>query len=371
MAQFVAKIEAALLHPGSSAKRKAYRTKAMESAVGRALQAPSRWMVNVRAGLKHPLSREARQAYRSEMRRAYERSAEPGAMPARTIPDDVNPSVPVPFRTGLNLDEFGSVAVIVHIFYPDLLESLLGYLRNIPVGFSLFISTDTEAKRQQILAGIPSDLVADEIELRLVPNVGRDIAPKLIAFRDVYDRFDFFLHLHTKKSPHGGEKARGWRDYLMHSLIGTPDIAASNLELLSAEDVGIVYPEHDAFIRPWIHWGSNFEIARELLARSGIIVTADHILEFPSGSMYWGRSAALRKLLDLDLEWSDFPVESDQTDCTLAHAIERSILYFAEGAGFRWTRVRVQTSKGERPTMAQPFRAISTLDALTFPPAGS
>lgn len=64
-----------------------------------------------------------------------------------------------------------------------------------------------------------------------------------------------------------------------------------------------------------------------------------HLLEFPSGSMFWGRSAALRPLLDLQLQFADFPEEAGQIDGTLAHAIERTILYFTELAGFRWAKI--------------------------------
>jgi hypothetical protein len=55
--------------------------------------------------------------------------------------------------------------------------------------------------------------------------------------------------------------------------------------------------------------------------------------------MFWGRSAAIKKLLDLDLQFSDFPGEAGQIDGTLAHAIERSILMIAEASGYEWLKV--------------------------------
>ena len=55
--------------------------------------------------------------------------------------------------------------------------------------------------------------------------------------------------------------------------------------------------------------------------------------------MFWGRSAAIRPLLDLDLRFEDFAVEFGQIDGTLAHAVERTIFMFAERSGHEWLKV--------------------------------
>ena len=62
-------------------------------------------------------------------------------------------------------------------------------------------------------------------------------------------------------------------------------------------------------------------------------------LDFPSGSMFWARSAALRPLLDLQLATEDFDEEKGQIDSTLAHAIERLYFFACEKAGFDWIKV--------------------------------
>jgi hypothetical protein len=80
-------------------------------------------------------------------------------------------------------------------------------------------------------------------------------------------------------------------------------------------------------------------LAKSLLARAGIGLSKEHLLEFPSGSMFWGRSDALRKLLGLGLQFEDFEEEAGKVDGTLAHAIERSYLFFCEAAGYKWAKV--------------------------------
>jgi lipopolysaccharide biosynthesis protein len=55
--------------------------------------------------------------------------------------------------------------------------------------------------------------------------------------------------------------------------------------------------------------------------------------------MFWGRSAAIKPLLDLNLAAEDFPRENKQLDATLAHVIERLFFFICERAGYRWIKI--------------------------------
>ncbi|MBV9066611.1 MAG: hypothetical protein JO004_12705, partial [Methylobacteriaceae bacterium] len=268
----------------------------------------------------------------------YELTRIDGVVPSRRPTNETDFALEVPF--GFELPPCGHerVAAIIHAFYPEIVPELFEQLRNIPCRTDLFISTDTEEKRVDILA---HSVLWDRgsLEVRLSENRGRDIAPKLITFRDVYDKYEIFLHLHTKRSPHGGTPLSSRRHYLTENLIGSPEIVRSNLHLLGDPKIGIVFPQHLFDLRGILNWGYDYDHARALLARMGIALNKNLVLEFPSGSMFWGRSDAIRKLLDLDLQFSDFPAEAAQIDGTLAHAIERSILMIAEASGFEWLKV--------------------------------
>ncbi|MFD0933915.1 rhamnan synthesis F family protein, partial [Methylobacterium trifolii] len=228
------------------------------------------------------------------------------------------------------------VAVIAHVYYPDLCDEIRDYLANIPVRADLFVSTDTEAKRAAIAAAFAGH--SGSVSVEVFPNVGRDVAPMLVGFARVFEAYPVFLHIHSKKSPHEGRLAP-WRRYLLDTLLGSPEIVRSILGLLSNSNVGLVYPEHFEPVRSLLNWGSNYDAARSLLGRAGIGLSKELVLEFPSSSFYWGRSDALRGLLDQGLDWGDFPAEAGQVDGTTAHAIERAILYFVEGRGYRWAKV--------------------------------
>ena len=40
---------------------------------------------------------------------------------------------------------------------------------------------------------------------------------------------------------------------------------------------------------------------------------------FPNGSMFWARSEAIKPLIELNLNWNDFPEEPLPIDGTLPH----------------------------------------------------
>ena len=88
---------------------------------------------------------------------------------------------------------------------------------------------------------------------------------------------------------------------------------------------------------------------------------ADAALDFPAGSMFWARGAALRPLLDLGLSFDDFPAETGQTDGTLAHAIERLFLHSCERAGYGWLKIANPALYFRTDTIVQ-IRSAEDLD---------
>ena len=235
------------------------------------------------------------------------------------------------------------VAVVLHAFHIGLLTEFRTYLGHMPVPADLFISTDSEEKRAAVAACF-ADWDKGSVEVQVMPNRGRDIAPKLVGFAAVHDRYEYMLHLHTKWSPHESRLA-GWRGYLLDTLLGSPDVIHGVFETFArAPRLGMLAPQHIDDLRPWIRWGENHAQAEDLAARMGFPLPHAAPLEFPSGSMFWARSAALRPLLDLHLSFDDFPAEAGQTDGTLAHAIERMYFLVCEQAGFDWLKI---TANGE------------------------
>jgi hypothetical protein len=272
------------------------------------------------------------------------------------------PAIGIPFSSRITYQMPTSTAVIYHCFYTDLIEELLVYLKNLPNGYFLYISTDTHAKKEEILRTLATHQLST-FEVRLCENRGRDIAPKLITFKDVYEKHEYFLHLHTKKSAHSPEYGEKWRRYLYSSLLGSGDIIRSIFQVMEQPGVGIVYPSYMDKFRIRSRWGANFDTAKALLGRLHIDVNKNVPFEFPAGSMFWGRSAALEPLLALRLTFEDFAEEAGQVDGTLPHAIERSICLVAQKAGFRSQQIMLKNHdiEGVKP--------IECLDSEDLPRA--
>jgi FMN phosphatase YigB (HAD superfamily) len=215
--------------------------------------------------------------------------------------------------------------VMAHVFYADLIEEFIRDLSRIPIPFVLMVSVVDEATRTQATARFSTLRNAVKVDVRLVPNRGRDIAPMLVAFREEIRTLDVVCHIHTKKSLYTGNELGNWRRYLVDSLLGSESRIAWILGMFQATpELGMVYPESFATVPLTAHtWLSNKDHARLLGSQLGIEVDPDAYLDFAAGSMFWVRVEALRPLLSLGLTVESFPEEMGQTDGTLQHTIER------------------------------------------------
>jgi len=291
-----------------------------------------------------------------------------GAKPGRRIEGirrrpqhDVSMAVPFGFVGVAPPPADLRIAAACHMFHPDMAAEFRTALALIPGRLDVVLSTDTEAKRAGIAHAF-RDWDKGEVDVRLVVNRGRDIGPKLTAYGDLHDRHDLVLYLHSKRDRHLVDGV-AWRRYLLHTLAGSPAIVGSIFQAFRHDPrLGIVMPQHWGPLRSRLDWGDDFFVARDLARRMGIDLTPAHVLDFPSGSMFWARPAALRPLLDLGLRPEDFPEEAGQLDGTPAHAVERLFLFACEAAGYRWAKV-CDPADAMYPQAVFPIDSPSALDA--------
>jgi lipopolysaccharide biosynthesis protein len=261
----------------------------------------------------------------------------PDEVQVRSSKIDFSLAVPFQYATDTRVTKL-RVAAIFHIFYEELAIELRRYLQNVPVPADVYIST-TNGDKKRIIEDVFSDWTLGTVDVRVTVNRGRDVAPTLVAFRQVYDTYDIVLHLHSKKSPQS-DTFSAWRHYLFETLAGSPAIVNSVLSAFEEnKTLGMISASHFGPVREWVSWGSNWESAAKLAMKLGFRIEPTADLEFPSGSMFWARSAALGPLLELGLTEEDFEAEQDQRDGTLAHALERLFFYTCERAGYTWVTV--------------------------------
>ncbi|CAN7558416.1 glycosyltransferase [Phenylobacterium sp. LjRoot225] len=255
------------------------------------------------------------------------------------------PTVPEPvLRLPLDYEPAApplSTVILLHAYHVEVLPEMAALLRRLPFPADLVVTTDAEAKRAAILAAFEGWTVGG-LEVRVTPNRGRNVGPQLIACRDVVDAHELVLILHTKVSAHTDALA-GWREFLLRDLVGSAGVARGVMEAFARlPKLGVLAPRTFPLIRRHMTWGENYAACRGLADRLGFALFPDSPLDFPAGFMFWARSAALRPLLDLNLDWEDFPTEAGQKDGTVAHALERLIFHACERAGYRWARGGVE-----------------------------
>jgi len=256
---------------------------------------------------------------------------------ARPMETDYSACVPFGFEIPPQ-DNYGRVAAVIHLFYEDLAVEIRSYLANVPGDMDIFISTTDDFKAFAIECAF-NGWDKGRVEVRIAPNRGRDIAPKLVTFQDVYAEYDYVLFIHGKQSPHESFLFH-WRHFLLESLLGTPGIVKNILHTFSlCPDLGMIAAQHFEPVRNAINWGGNFEAAQNLAGKMGITLNPEDPLDFPSGSMFWARTSALKPLLDLKLTLQDFEAESGQINGTLAHACERLFFFVCEHQNMKWMKI--------------------------------
>ena len=247
------------------------------------------------------------------------------------------------------LDEFYSdsyeyninkkIAIHIHVFYIDMLDKFIDYLKNSPYKFDLLISVHSEENRNICIQKINNNSLKklNKLLIKIVPNIGRDIAPLLIDFKEEQKEYDFICHIHTKKSLHDVLLKR-WCDYLLMNLISKSAIKNIIDSFIQNENIGIVFP-------PIFPEAFNYVLKLEdidklnmckLLNKMNIDFIPDsNNFIFPSGSMFWYKPAALKSLFLLNLNNKDFTKEPISITGTIAHAIERLFGIIAEYNGYK------------------------------------
>ena len=234
-----------------------------------------------------------------------------------------------------------STAVLLHAYHAEVAPEMAALLRRLPFPADVVVTTDSEAKRQAVLQAFDGWPLGS-LDVRVTPNRGRNVAPHLIACRDVFESHELVLIVHTKVSSHTDALA-GWREFLLRDLIGQPNVARGAMEAFARlPKLGVLAPRTFPLVRRHMIWTENYDACRRLAERLGFTLHPDSPLDFPAGFMFWARTAALRPLLDLHLDWEDFEPEAGQKDGTLAHALERLIFHACEHSGHRWARAGVE-----------------------------
>ena len=104
------------------------------------------------------------------------------------------------------------------MLYDDLAQEFYNYLSNIPYKFDLYISIRKDASKNKIKKLFSKILNLDYLEVEKAENCGRDFGPMFVLFAEKLKKYDYIMHIHSKKSLRTGSEQSEWRQYLHRKL---------------------------------------------------------------------------------------------------------------------------------------------------------
>lgn len=231
------------------------------------------------------------------------------------------------------------VLVHGHFHYPELVDDLLERLALNAHPVHLHLTTGSDEKAAELESRLSAAGQASW-EVQVVPNRGRDLAPLLTGIGTRALAHDLVLHVHGKKSPHVDDGVgERWRTFLYENLVGGR--AAMLDEIVAAfaarPDLGLVSPE-DPHLNDWDLDRADGEA---LARRFGLGTPLTTHFDFPLGTMFWARTAALRPLLESGVVWDEYPAEPLPIDGTMLHALERLVPFVVADSGRTYAKTVV------------------------------
>ncbi|MDD6036166.1 MAG: rhamnan synthesis F family protein [Lachnospiraceae bacterium] len=234
------------------------------------------------------------------------------------------------------------IAIMMHLYYADLVEYCIEYAKNVPEGTDLIITTP----KQEIISKVKKMKLGKyfkTVKVIKIENVGRDVSALLVGCRPYIYNYDYVCFVHDKKTTQIKPYCNGegfaykcWENNLgskeyVKNIIATFE-SDSHLGLLTPPP-----PNHGQFYQIiGSEWASNYtntiSLAYQLKLNCKIDGNKPPIA--PLGTMFWFRPKALKTLFDYGWEYKDFPKEPNYYDGTLLHAIERIYGFVPQHEGY-------------------------------------
>lgn len=240
------------------------------------------------------------------------------------------------------LPEGKKYALVMHIYYPDLVDETLRYAYSMPEGSDIILTVGS-----QELIDLLHEKTVDmpyNVDIRKIENRGRDVSAFLVGGGKDLMKYDYVAFMHDKKvtqlSPQS--KGDGFRIKCFDNMLASHAYVSQVINLFEENPhMGMAMPtgpNHAEYFPGFtFNWGPNFAGTRKFMRETlGMNVPMDEEKEViaPLGTMFWFRPEALHGLLDRNWEYSDFPPEPNGIDGTLLHFIERAYGYVPQANGF-------------------------------------
>jgi lipopolysaccharide biosynthesis protein len=232
-----------------------------------------------------------------------------------------------------------SAAVVVNLYYPDILEFYLEYLNQIPEEIDVYIISSNSQIEGKINNYIKNK---DNVHYVKKTNRGRDVSALLITARDIVMNYNYICFIHDKKPnfEYLAEDIRFWNQNLWDNTIKSKQYIENVLEIFEEhKEIGLLVPPKPigVYIPDWHTnaWRDDFKIVQQLCREFDLKCDLDPQKPVVTlGTVFWGKTKILYKILSKKWKYEDFPDEPMPLDGTVSHGLERILAYAAQDAGF-------------------------------------
>lgn len=262
-----------------------------------------------------------------------------------------------------------STAIFCYLFYQDCFNWAIDRLCNVPEECDIYIATDAEEKIKKIEDLWRQKGKGNRFKVLKHKYNGRDVSALLLTFRNYILKYDIFCFIHDKKSIQMGYSTIGkaLNEHIWECLLGNEQTIRNTVSLLDIDRrLGILAPP---FVmagmyfyvdsNPWtVCYEGTVKLAKKLGLKVKIKKKDDLIF---LGNCFWGKTQALKKILQYNWREIDFPSEPLAVDGTINHCIERILSYVAYDAGF-YTGNIINVEIAEREFITQKYLIHSIME---------
>lgn len=264
------------------------------------------------------------------------------------------------------------LALVMHIYFEDLIEYCYNYALSMPAEADIYITSDKEEKCKEIEKKFKQGPWYN-VKVILIENRGRDVSSLLVGFKPYAEQYDLVCFMHDKKVTQldYGSKGQAFSDRCFENMLGSKEYVSNIIDLFDKNPfLGLLCPpppnHADFYITIGCEWGPNFKITKQLSEKLELNCSIKEEKEpvAPLGTMFWFRTKAMKKLFDYDWDYDDFPKEPNKIDGTLLHAIERIYPFVVQDAGFY--SALVLTEKNARTEWSHLLYMLRELNIRVF-----
>ena len=232
------------------------------------------------------------------------------------------------------------IALILYIYYEDLVEYCFNYAKSMPEGSDIYVVSSKESTlavcREK--AYILKDY---NIEYRLKPNRGRDVSAYIVTCADVFKKYDLICCMHDKKTPQMlGIYGSDFMYQCFECNLKNRDYVKNVINIFDNDKrIGMLTNPIPKFMYAVADYncsvmGLNKNNLQNLYKELDLKIPFDNSPLAPIGAMFWIRGDAIKPLFRKKWVYEDFPEEPLPSDGTISHAIERIYPSVAQEAGY-------------------------------------